>query len=205
MDGAHLVAQDLNGIPGFADAVSVTWPNIAIGSAECVSFTGLFAEGKALDTRPDIDAEDYIYVDYSLDEGQSWEKLLHFRAGSFSSTSGPFNGLFYPDFDFDGQGDESERPLNLTAWSYSAVSNPLNGASVLWLRLTARVEAGDEDAGFDSFALSATPCPVFTRLKRRVIFEEDFEGLQLLDTVDEGREGHACSNGLLMLPNFRSI
>jgi hypothetical protein len=186
MDGAHLVMQDVNGIPGFSNTVSVIWPNIALGAAECVTFSGLFAEAKAADARPDIDLADYIFIDYSLDEGENWEKLLHFRGASFSSTSGPFNGLFYPDRDFDGQGDEEERALNDTAWSYSAVSNPLNGATELWLRLTVLVEAGDEDVGLDSFSLQASPCPVLTRLKRRVIFEEDFEGLELFDTVDEG-------------------
>ena len=185
MEGAHLAMQDLNGLSNIGDMVSVTWPNIAIGGAECVSFSGLFAENRAADAN-DIDAIDYIYVDYSLDNGESWSKLLHFQGASFGP-DGVNNGLFYPDLDFDGEGDVSERPLNDTAWSYSAVSQPLNGASVLSLRLTARVEAGDEDAGMDSFRLMAAGCPlVESRQRRRVLFEEGFEGLELQDTVDEG-------------------
>jgi hypothetical protein len=205
MEGAHLVMQDLDGISGIGDVVTVTWANIAVDGAACVAFYGLFAEDMAADAN-DIDAGDFLFIDYSLDAGESWEKLLHFRAASFSTPTSSSNGLFYPDRDFDGQGDENERPLNNTAWLYSGISQPLHGASSLSLRLSARVEAGDEDAGFDSFRVMSADCPpLASRPLRRVLFAENFEGLVLQDTIDEGRlRWHALCSYVLTFCNHVS-
>ena len=162
MDGGHLVMEDLRNVDTVNpdNAVAVTWNTISTGGAACVSFSGLFAEAEAGDNKPDIDTSDYIHVDYSIDNGVTWVPLLHFEGAAFTSSTS--NGFFHPDLDFDGEGDVSERALNGTAWSYSAVSQPLNGASVLSLRLSVQVNAGDEDAGFDTFALAASSCSAAT-------------------------------------------
>ena len=151
--------QDIDSAPGFAlgEAVTVTWHNISLDGAACVTFSGLFAEAMASDGKTDIDSDDYIHVDYSIDGGATWVPLLYFQSSSLD-----INGVFRLDRDLDGQGDLTERALNDTAYRYSAVSQPLNGASTLALRLSVLLTANDEDAGFDTFGLVASSCVALT-------------------------------------------
>jgi len=152
MDGGHLVMEDVDAAPGISSkAVSITWTDIALGSASCVTFSGLFAAGEGK-----VDFDDYIHVDYSTDAGVRWEPLVHFEGAGFTggNANQPANGFFYPDLDLDGEGDASEAVLSDTAVKYSAVSQPLNGASAVSLRLSVQVDSGDENAGMDTFTLA---------------------------------------------------
>ena len=140
--------EDVDAAPGISSkAVSITWTDIALGSAPCVTFSGLFAAAQGK-----IDKDDYIHVDYSIDAGEMWVPLVHFEGADLPSNG--FNGNFRLNGDFDGEGDASEATLSDTAAMYSAVSQPLNGASALSLRLSVQVESGDEYAGLDTFALT---------------------------------------------------
>ena len=153
MDGSHLVMQDIDSAPGFTtgEAVTVTWNNIPLDGAACVTFSGLFAGAKGV-----IDNTDYIHVDYSKDIEGTWVPLLHFEGADLSL--GQFSGVFRLDRDLDGDGDLTERALNDTAWLYSAVSQPLNGAPTLALRLSVSLDSADESVGLDTFRLVASSC-----------------------------------------------
>lgn len=152
-DGSFLTGMDLDG-EGAALPVVLEWSAIDIGGLSTLQFSGDFAE--FFDAPGDIDFDDYILIEASIDGGP-YVTVLDFRLDENEPDN--FNGLFREDTDGDGRGDG-------TALSGAATTftKPIAGTGIsMALRLTARVNAGDEDFGVDNFVISeqsVAPPPV---------------------------------------------
>ena len=147
-NGSYLATQDLDDSGTGSVEVSVWWPNIDTAGAACAMFSGQFAEALASNNANDIDATDYISVDYTVDG-----KTLLLFVGAAT------NDRFYPVPNFDGVANTTDPGLGPDARTYTASTAPLAGATRVTLRLTTKSNGADEDAAFDNFALTATTCP----------------------------------------------
>ena len=151
MSGSHLVAEDVDRLPGVTDGVTVTWNQINLRGSRCITFSGLFAEADGTGSGS-IDPSDFILVEYRLGGAGNWTPLLRFEG-----LPQQFNTFFYLS------GNETDR-LGGEAKEYSATIDNARGAAYLDLRLQIMVTSQDEDAGVDSFML--TPCDVTPGLRK---------------------------------------
>ncbi|MCB9445919.1 MAG: ExeM/NucH family extracellular endonuclease [Ardenticatenaceae bacterium] len=135
-----LTGMDLDG-EGATLPIVLEWTGINIVGLTDLSFSGDFAE--FVDGTGNIDVADYILVEYQLD-GSGYQNLLRF-CGDLT-----FNGVFREDVDFDGVCDGTA--LGSTAQNF--VKSIAGTGSALDLRLTLRVDAGDEDFGIDNFQIT---------------------------------------------------
>ena len=149
--GSFLAAQDTDDpdIPDGAAPVQITWTDIDVSSLSNPVFEGLF--GSVLDGSGDIDDDDFIRVEYNLDE-QGYQSLIEFRNDG-SSTNTPFQ----EDTDDDGVGEGTQ--LSSSAGTMKTFQKELPTGTSLDLRLTAHVDAGDEDFAVDAFAIKEAPAP----------------------------------------------
>ena len=149
--GSFLAAQDTDDpdIPNGAAPVQITWTDIDVSSLSNPVFEGLF--GSVLDGSGDIDDDDFIRVEYNLDE-QGYQSLIEFRNDG-SSTNTPFQ----EDTDDDGVGEGTQ--LSSSAGTMKTFQKELPTGTSLDLRLTAHVDAGDEDFAVDAFAIKEAPAP----------------------------------------------
>ncbi len=85
---SFLTGMDLDGDQTFLP-VTADWTGIDITGIAVIEFSGDFAE--YFDSPGDIDAADYLFVEYQIDGG-GYQKLLQFSGADFSS--GTFNGIF---------------------------------------------------------------------------------------------------------------
>jgi predicted extracellular nuclease len=138
--GGFLTGMDLDGEGGPTEVV-LEWTGVDISSLTNLKFSGDFAE--YVDGTGNIDASDYIRVEVQIDGG-GYQNILEFR-GSGTNT------LFQVDTNGDNIGDGAA--LGGAAKTFSA---PLATAgSTLDLRLTVRVDAGDEDFGIDNLTVES--------------------------------------------------
>jgi hypothetical protein len=138
-----LGGQDQDGDGGTKDQ-TITFAAIAVDGYQNLVFKALFAESRpASDGKDDIDAGDYIHVQYRMDAG-SWAELLWFQNDGTT-----FNTTFQVDSDFDGVGEGAQLE---TAMAQFSAAVPVTGSS-LELRVVASVDAGDEDWAMDDLAL----------------------------------------------------
>ncbi|RMC35641.1 ExeM/NucH family extracellular endonuclease [Paracoccus alkanivorans] len=145
-DGAFLTGQDLDG-EGAALPISAEWSGIDITGLSGLTFRGSFAE--YFDEPGDIDANDYLRVEARVDGGE-WQTVLAFVGSDFSS--GSYNGKFRQDSDLDGSGDGAA----LTD-AFQEFAAAISGSgSVLDLRFSASIDAGDEDFAADNFRIIGT-------------------------------------------------
>ncbi|MBK4216503.1 ExeM/NucH family extracellular endonuclease [Paracoccus caeni] len=140
-DGGYLTGHDLDG-EGASLPVTAEWSGIDINGLSDLTFQGRFAE--FFDAPGDIDADDYLRVEARIDGG-AWQTVLAFVGADF--TSGNFNGNFRQDTDLDGSGDGALLTGDLQDFTASITGS----GSVLDLRFSASVEAGDEDFAVDDF------------------------------------------------------
>ncbi len=149
--GSYLTGMDLDG-EGAALPVTLEWSGIDISGLPSVQFSGDFAE--FFDAPGDIDFDDFIRVEARIDGG-AYETVLEFRLDEGEPDN--FNGVFSEDTDLDGRGDGTA--LGNAATTFS---KPVAGTgNVLDLRLTVRVNAGDEDFGVDNFVVEEGPAAGF--------------------------------------------
>ena len=137
---SYFAAMDING-EGAASLQTLTFSGININGQNGLTFKGLFAEDDSSDGSEDWDANDFVHVDYQID-GNGYQNLLHFE-GTGTNTEPQV------DSDFDGVGDGAA--LTPTFTEFSAAIN--GTGSVLDLRITIRLEAGDEDVAFDDISV----------------------------------------------------
>ena len=189
--GSFLTGMDLDG-EGATLPITVNWTGIDISGVPSLAFSGEFAE--YFDGSGHIDAADYIHIQYQIDGG-GYQNLLWFSGADFSSTSGPYNGIFREDTDFDGVGDGAA--LGNVAQTFV---KPISGSgTALDLRLTVSVDAGDEDFAVDNFSIYGTE-PVVPDI---VINEVDsdtpsYDVLEFIELYDGG-VGNTMLDGLVVV------
>ncbi|MEO0824678.1 MAG: ExeM/NucH family extracellular endonuclease [Cyanobacteria bacterium J06642_9] len=145
-EGSFLTGQDLDG-EGATLPITVTWSGLDITGLSNLEFSGDFAE--FFDDPGDIDDADFIRLSYQIDGG-GFQNLLWFSGADFTSNSGPFNGFFREDTDFDGVGDGAT--LGNAAQAFTAAI--AGTGSTLDLQLSVSLDAGDEDFGVDNFVVA---------------------------------------------------
>ena len=139
--GSFLSGMDLDG-EGAALPVVIEWNGLNINGLQNLEFSGDFAE--FFDAPGDIDFDDFILVEARIDGG-AYIKLIEFRLDELEPDN--FNGIFSEDTDGDGRGDGAA--LGSMATNFA---KPISGSgTTLDLRLTVRLNAGDEDFGVDNF------------------------------------------------------
>ncbi len=140
--GSYLTGMDLDG-EGAPLPITVSWTGLNIVGKTGLQFSGDFAE--FFDSPGSIDASDELFVEAQID-GAGFVKILEFTPGSFSS--GTSNGVF----------ELGASTLGNAAQNFQA--NIVGTGSVLDLRLTANLNAVNEDFGVDNFLVtSAVPEP----------------------------------------------
>ncbi len=141
-DGSYLNGQDLNG-EGASVPILVEWTGIDVSGLTNLQFMGDFAE--FFDAPGDIDMDDFLRVEAQIDGG-GYETVIEFRGDDLDM----FNGRFREDTDNDGFGDG---PIALGDVFATFTADISGTGSTLDLRLSLRVEAGDEDFGIDNFMI----------------------------------------------------
>ena len=143
--GGFLTGQDLDG-EGAGLPFTVTWSGLDTAGLSGLVFSGDFAE--FFDSPGDIDATDFLAVEYQVDGG-GFEELLGFRLDVLEPDL--FNGIFREDTDGDGRGDGAALGDAATTFTKTIA----NLGTELDLRLVVSLNAGDEDFAVDNFRLIA--------------------------------------------------
>jgi len=188
---SFLTGMDLDG-EGATLPFTVEWGNIDISGTSALAFSGDFAE--YFDDPGDIDDLDFILIEYQIDGG-GFQKLLQFSGADFSSTSGPYNGIFREDTDFDGLGDGAA--LGNAAQTFV---KPIAGSgNLLDLRLTVSVDAGDEDFAVDNFNVYEDVPQVPEVLINEVDSDTpSYDKLEFIELYDGGT-GNTALDGLAVV------
>lgn len=135
--GNFLAAQDLDG-EGGDEHVRIEWLGLDVNGLSGLTFSVALAENGG-----DIDTTDFVSVEVQLDAG-GYTKILEFRGTGA-------NGVFGEDTNLDGSADGT----NL-ATSAAVFSKPIVGSgAVLDVRLSIRLDAGNEDIGVDDVRVTA--------------------------------------------------
>jgi hypothetical protein len=154
--GGFLAGMDLDG-EGATLPIIIDFTGLDIEGFTDLMFSGEFAE--FFDTPGDIDAADFILLEYQIDGG-GFQNLLAFEGADFSS--GTNNGFFREDTDFDGEGDGDLLTDTALAFTKAIVGTGVT----LDLRMTISLDSGDEDFAADTFTITGTSAdttpPVFT-------------------------------------------
>lgn len=150
----NAMAEDLNGFSAagagwFAamdiDGEGATLPvTLTVSGIDISGRTGLglrvaLAEDLASDSNDDWDAADFVHIDYRIDGG-AYQNLLQIE-----NDGSTFNGAARVDTDFDGVGDGATLTDVFTTFT-AAIAGLGN---TLDIRVTFRLDAGDEDIGLD--------------------------------------------------------
>lgn len=150
-DGNFFIAgEDIDGV--LTTSVGVVYiDNIDISGQTNLQFTAAFASG----TNIDIDeAGDSIAVEVKIDNG-SWVVIGRFRADSATTSATGFNGQFAEDTNNDGYGDGVRLNGTFTDFSW-----PISGTGdSLDVRISMRLDAGDEEAAIDNVRIAGVPAP----------------------------------------------
>ena len=147
--GGFLTGMDLDG-EGATLPIIIDWTGLNITGLNTILFSGEFAE--FFDAPGDIDASDFILIDYQIDGG-GYQNLLAFEGADF--TNGSTSGFFREDTNFDGEGDGALLTDQALTFSKSIIGTGLS----LDLRLSISLNSGDEDFGIDSFVLIGSTIP----------------------------------------------
>ncbi|MEL6915487.1 MAG: ExeM/NucH family extracellular endonuclease [Pseudomonadota bacterium] len=143
-DGSFLTGMDLDG-EGAGVPVTIAWTGLDIAGLTDLKFTGRFAE--FFDEPGDIDESDFITLKAVIDGVES--TILSFRGADFSSSGGPFNGVFREDTDLDGVGDGAALGGELQSF----MADISGTGTTLDLILEVSLDAGDEDFAVDDFTI----------------------------------------------------
>lgn len=149
-NGSYLTGMDLDG-EGADLPITLSWNALDIAGLKNLAFSGAFAE--FFDQPGDIDADDVLSLDYQIDGG-GFQSLLAFALDIAEPDN--FNGIFRQDLDGDGRG-EGAALGNKAMLFTSEISGT---GSTLDLRLTVRLNAGDEDFAIDNFQITAARASV---------------------------------------------
>jgi hypothetical protein len=129
--------------------LTMTFEDIDIAGASNLAFSAYFAEDDDSDNE-DWDNSDFFLAEYSIDGG-AYQNLL-----SFANDGSTFNTAPQQDTDFDGVGDGAELTDIFTLFS----SDILATGSMLDLRFTFQLDAGDEDIALDNISITGDYSPI---------------------------------------------
>jgi len=147
--GGFLTGMDLDG-EGATLPITIDWTSLDITGLNTLLFSAEFAE--FFDTPGDIDASDFILIEYQIDAG-GYQNLLAFEGADF--TNGSTSGFFREDTNFNGEGDGA---LLTDAALLFTKTIPGMGLT-LDIRLTISLNSGDEDFAIDSFLIAGSMIP----------------------------------------------
>lgn len=155
LEGSFLTGQDLDGGDG-GSTIEFLWSGLNISGLSNLTFSGLFAE--SVDGSGHIDAADLLLLEYAIDGGD-YQSLLSFRldANHTGSNGKPSstNGIFREDIDGDGRGEGTALGRDATAFTKSITGT----GSLLDLRFTVSLNAGNEDFAVDNFRITGEAPP----------------------------------------------
>ena len=207
--GNFLTGMDLDG-EGASLPITVNWTGINISGISSLAFSGDFAE--FVDDVGDIDAPDFILVEYQIDGG-GYQNLIAFQLDEDETDT--YNGVFREDTDFNGTGDG----IALGRAAQTFVKAIAGSGTILDLRLTVSVSSGDEDFAVDNFSIgesvAPTPVIVINEIMQNpdVVYDSDGEWFELYNPttspididgwtmMDNDSDSHMIANGApLVIP-----
>ena len=140
----YFAAQDIDGVAP-APEQTLTISGINITNLTNLQFSLLIAEGQAGNGAEDWDVPDFFHVDYQIDGGG-------FLPLFWVEDQGATNTEPLVDTNFDGIGDGTA----ITP-TFQTLGNAIAGTGMnLDLRITIRLDAGDEDIAFDLLQVMGT-------------------------------------------------
>lgn len=146
---SYFAAQDIDG-EGATLPVQVTFENLDINSMDAIYFSALFAEDDD-SSNQDWDGPDYAHVDYSFDNGTTWNTFFAIEGSSTGTNTPP-----RVDTDFDGIGDGTEITNSFQPFSAVFLNNGLTNPSAsntVSIRIELNLNSGDEDIAFDNILI----------------------------------------------------
>jgi hypothetical protein len=146
VQGSYFAGMDLNG-EGATLPLTMNFTGIDINGFSSLEFSSLIAEDDD-GSNEDWDLSDFVHIDYRIDSG-GYQNLLWFESIPDGDS---FNAVPAVDTNFDGDGDGTQ----LTD-AFSLFTAGIAGAgSLLDLRITFQLNAGDEDIAFDNISVTGT-------------------------------------------------
>jgi hypothetical protein len=136
------VAEDLDGL-GDSETQTLTINDIDISSYTALQLKVFIAEDDHSNYQ-NWDAEDFLHIDYDIDNTGSFSQLLWVESENLSNNSEP-----RIDTDFDGIGDGS--PITDTFTQYSA--DITGTGSLLDIQLTFQFDSPNEDVAVDNIEI----------------------------------------------------
>lgn len=161
--GNFFAACDIDG-EGAANLQTITWSGIDISDCHTILFSVDLAESDASDGNEDWDWNDYVHFEYKVDAG-TWQNLMWFEAfGLANSTAGSNQPSLDNDFNNIGEGTVITNTFQTFSTYLGTLGNTLD------LRISIRLDAGDEDIAIDNLKLTGN-C---TTPSYSCIWTEDF-------------------------------
>ena len=133
--GEYLVAEDIDGEGTISEPAYITW-----GPFNTASYTSLLFSLKIGASGVKFDSTDYVKLSYSTDNS-NWTDVL-----GFENDGTQYNTNMYQDTNLDGTGNGTQITTTLANFSH-AIAEP--DTSTLYVRLSVRVDSGDEEIGID--------------------------------------------------------
>ena len=133
--GEYLVAEDVDGEGTISDPAFITW-----GPFNTATHTSLLFSLKIGASGAKFDSTDYVKLSYSTDNS-NWTDVL-----GFENDGATYNTYMYQDTNLDGTGNGTQITTTLANFTH-AIAEP--DTSTLYVRLSVRVEAGDEEIAID--------------------------------------------------------
>ncbi|PVW12325.1 hypothetical protein [Marixanthomonas spongiae] len=143
---SYFAAQDIDGEGEDANQ-HIIFENMDVSLYSTIYFDALFAEDDD-GSNQDWDDDDYVSVDYSFDNGTTWNSFFAIR-----NDGTEFNTVPLVDTNLDGTGDGEEitdtfKPFR-AAFENNSGNNPTSSPTVS-IRISMSLDSGDEDIAIDN-------------------------------------------------------
>ena len=140
---SYFAAQDIDG-EGAAASQTLEFNNIDISGFTNLQFSGLFGEDDASDSNEDWDSSDIVTIAVQIDGG-GFQTIMQ-----FANDGTTFNTVPQLDTDLDGVGDGAVLTEDFATFTAAIIGT----GSLLDLRITTTLNAGDEDIAFYSLEIT---------------------------------------------------
>ena len=142
-------AHDIDG-EGAGSEQTLEFTGIDISGFTNLQFSGLFGEDDAGDGNEDWDAGDFVRIEVQIDGG-GYQTIMQ-----FANDGSTFNAAPQLDTDFDGVGDGATLTEDFANFAAAIVGT----GSLLDIRITTALNAGDEDIAFDALEITGDAATV---------------------------------------------